>query len=256
MDSTINNKDSPNFIVKSAEECRELGSTYTVGTYYDLTVTTDSWLYFKEVMMVPNAPGHYNSFIGLGIKQWTTPTYTAYERENGEVYYLDQDGKEVSQNVATNPQPIAPTGKPNYATAYRLSYQFPQSFTTSYFYTPNYEYKQGEDTFKQYTPDLPNLQYLGKWQYTPTASSFGHVYVGKRGAEIRCTFTGTQLGVLVSTNFGTNLQIYIDGQARPLTKTVIDTNTMAIVAPVLNNRQHEVIIRCVGVGNIDSVIVR
>lgn len=256
VDSTINNEDSPYFIVKSAEECQSLGSTYTVGTYYDVTVTHGSWLYFKEVMMVPNAPGHYNSFIGMGIKQWTTPTYTAHERENGEVYYLDQNGNEVSPTVAANPQPIVPTGNPNYATAYRLTYQFPQTFKTDYFYTPNYTYQLGENTFKQYTPDEPSLQYVGNWQYTATASSFGHVYVGQRGAEIRCVFTGTQFGVWVATCYGTNLQIYVDGQACPLTKIRINANTVALVTPEFSHRQHDVIIRCVGVGNVDSVLVR
>ncbi len=244
VDSTIN-PESPNFIVNNQS------------TYYDVTVTKSAWLYFKEVMVVPTATGSKrNSFIGLGIKAWTMPTYTAHVNENGDTVYYDQNGNEVPVDEATNPQPIEPTGTPNYATAYRLTYEFPQRFSAPHFYTPEYTYKIGEVTYHHITPDNDGLQYFGDWHYTPTRATFGHVYVGTRGAEVRCSFTGSQFGVVVSNHYGADLQIYIDGQCRPLTAVAIDADTMVMMVPNLSYRRHSVVIRCVGTGNVDSLLVR
>lgn len=50
----------------------------------------------------------------------------------------------------------------------------------------------------------------GSSQNKVTYSTFGTVYVGKKGSKIKFDFTGTRLAVLTSTKIGSNYEVKID----------------------------------------------
>lgn len=76
-------------------------------TYTDITVSADSWVFFKSVLIVQTSPK--TSFIGLGVLNVT-------------------DGEPESN------------AKPTYATAYREDYEFSEEFVSDYYYTRKYTY--------------------------------------------------------------------------------------------------------------------
>lgn len=163
-------------------------------SYFDVEMPAESWLYFKEVLIVATTPAI--SYLGLGVAQWTTPTYTAetkYYNSNGteltlnddgvpvdssgnavavdqngtpvdanyriddsktKTIYKDTNGNIVDDEVANNPDPIAPNPTtPPYATAYRSTYEFTKQFESEYFYTKDYNY---------------NFNYSDRVDYNPT----------------------------------------------------------------------------------------
>ncbi len=126
-------------------------------TWVDLDLKANSWVYYKTVLIVETSP--VISYIGLGIRQWTVPTYTMRtEDENGNKYldeqgneivkYFNSAGQEVTEEEANNAQPIAPQNMNNsYATAYRSSYEsIAKHFETDYFYTRRYNYNFSNTT--------------------------------------------------------------------------------------------------------------
>lgn len=110
-------------------------------TYADIDLERDNWLYFKEVMI--SQPTGKASFIGLGVSQFTTPTFTSTvtidENGNEVTHYFDSTGKEVTEEEMNNAEPIPPKGV-SYATAYRNSYEFSKQFTSDYYYKRGYNY--------------------------------------------------------------------------------------------------------------------
>lgn len=115
-------------------------------TYKDCQLKGENWVYFKAVMICSYqqiSVGKLSSFIGLGISQWTVPTYTITTTtdENGVEtnHYFNAAGQEVSEEEASNAEPIEPRSI-SYATAYRNSYEFAKEFESDYFYTRNYNY--------------------------------------------------------------------------------------------------------------------
>lgn len=120
-------------------------------TYKDYQLEGQSWVYFKAVMICGYqqiSAGKLSSFIGLGISQWTVPTYTMTTTtdENGVAtnHYFNTAGQEVTAEEANNAEPIVPRSI-SYATAYRNSYEFQKEFESDYFYTRDYNYSyEGE----------------------------------------------------------------------------------------------------------------
>ncbi len=125
-------------------------------TYVDLTLEAESWVYFKEILIVQSSPTV--SYIGLGYSKWTEPIFTMvtkyYDADGNEVdeenavtsktIYYDYRGVEVSEDVANNADltPPSSSAQPSYINGYRNSYEFPSGadFETEYFYTRKYSY--------------------------------------------------------------------------------------------------------------------
>ncbi|MDE7162131.1 MAG: M60 family metallopeptidase, partial [Anaeroplasmataceae bacterium] len=105
-------------------------------TYIDVDITTEeTWIYYKTVLITQASDT--TPYIGVGVSQWTTPTYTIQTTtdENGKeiTKYFNAQGKEVTEEEASNVTPVAPTSM-GYATAYRNSYVPNKAkFETDYF---------------------------------------------------------------------------------------------------------------------------
>lgn len=128
-------------------------------TYCDITITEDrSWIHFKSVLIVDRAA---NSFIGLGLSQWTEPMFTMvnkYYDANGaetdeanavrtETKYYDYQGREVTEEQANKAELIAPTSA-RYVNAYRSTYEIINNdFESDYFYTRTYTYSYTDETY-------------------------------------------------------------------------------------------------------------
>ncbi|MDE7384330.1 MAG: discoidin domain-containing protein, partial [Anaeroplasmataceae bacterium] len=133
--------------------------------YIDVEITEEeSWIYYKTVLVTQASDT--TPYIGLGVSQWTTPTYTIQTTtdENGKeiTKYFDAQGKEVTEAEASNVTPVAPTSMA-YATAYRNSYVPNKAkFETDYFYKRTYSYDYKDNNYykdsatvldvKNYTP--------------------------------------------------------------------------------------------------------
>lgn len=105
------------------------------------------------------------------------------------------------------------------------------------------------------TPDTSGLVYTGDWQYAQAPSSFGHVYVGKTGSKLSFDFTGTRLGIMMSSKFGKNFEVYIDGNKVDSIELKQDAGSLVFLSSALDNATHKVEIRCNGQVGIDSVII-
>ncbi len=125
-------------------------------TLVDLNLKAGEWVYYKTVLIVQSSAA---SYIGLGIRQWTVPTYTMRtEDEHGNPYldehgnpivkYFNSAGQEVSEEEANNVEPIAPANMQNsYATAFRSTYEVTnQNFESDYFYTRRANYSFSNTT--------------------------------------------------------------------------------------------------------------
>jgi len=108
------------------------------GTYCDVEVGAESWIYFKEVMVCGRSGGK-GSYFGIGVGKFTTPMYTITTDDNGNRHYWNSSGVEVSEQEAGSAEPIAPTGV-SYATAYRNDYEFQRQFESDYFYLREYSF--------------------------------------------------------------------------------------------------------------------
>lgn len=105
-------------------------------TYTDVDVEENSWVYFKEVLIVKAADA---SYIGLGYGKWQEPLVTI--DEDGMYIYNGIKYTEAEFEALDLPDFIAPTSA-SYINAYRSSYQLPDNgdFETEYFYTRAYTY--------------------------------------------------------------------------------------------------------------------
>lgn len=156
------------------------------GTYFDLDLEANSWVYVKEVLIVQDKP--VISYIGLGYGKWVEPMFTTvekyYDKDNNEVaspedpnyhhtttHYLKADGSEATEEEVNNAKPTPPTGV-SYINAYRSDYEFPDNtgFESDYFYTREYSYNYiGEEKFITASQSIVESQYQ-PWDNSPTHS--------------------------------------------------------------------------------------
>jgi hypothetical protein len=122
------------------------------GTYKDLELDGDSWVYFKTVLIRYYGEDR-NAFMGLGWGKWT--------EAEGEFDY-DADG-----NIIVGEDYVAPTVSVSYATAYRASYvSLPeQEYTHDYLYTRKYNYTYAGITTYDVAQELitEHCQYNTGW---------------------------------------------------------------------------------------------
>ena len=109
----------------------------------------------------------------------------------------------------------------------------------------------------QLTPDSEELTYKGKWHGKQVASSFGHVNVGERGAQVSFEFEGTRFGILSPAGYKRNFEVYIDGKRVDSMKLKEDDGdfNMSYLCNALKEGKHRVVIRCTGQTAIDSIVV-
>ena len=109
----------------------------------------------------------------------------------------------------------------------------------------------------QLTPDNDDFTYTGTWTVNQAFSSFGHVYVGGKDAKMSFNFTGSRLGILSSSAFGKNFEVYIDGEKVDSIGLKSDNGTTvaSYLCDKLTGKNHTVEIVCRGEANIDSIVV-
>ncbi len=111
---------------------------------------------------------------------------------------------------------------------------------------------------KQYSPDETKFTFKGDWYTKSTLSTFGHVYVGKKGAIMEFEFEGEQLGILSSVVLGGSFDVYIDGSKVDsiALKKVKDDYGLTYLSQKLSAGKHNVKIKCLNnSANIDSIVV-
>lgn len=110
---------------------------------------------------------------------------------------------------------------------------------------------------EQWAPDGDTLSYRGDWTTRAAQSSFGHVYVGERGAYLRFEFEGNRLGLLSNFAMGVDFTVEIDGiEVASLPLERADTgNGLTYLSPELSQGKHTVIVRSNSRANIDSITV-
>ncbi len=135
-------------------------------TYIDVEIKKEeSWIYYKTILITKASDT--TPYIGLGVSQWITPTYTIRTTtdENGKeiTKYFDAQGKEVTEAAANNASPIAPTSI-GYATAYRNSYVPNKAkFETDYFYKRTYSYDYKDNVYYKDSATLLNSVNYSPW---------------------------------------------------------------------------------------------
>lgn len=208
-------------------------------TYFDLDMGKDSWLYFKEILIVENAKASGTSYIGLGVKQWQTPMFTvqekyydAYGNEVSEddpnkddsktvTKYYNYLGVEVSAEEASKTDPIAPTINNNsqpYVNAYRTSYEkINNEFVTDYFYTRSYTYSYNNNSLQSAEQTVISGNYNEKSARNWSKNEFPIEYL-----------TDGDKNTYIHTNnyYGTRedrpLQLVLDlGEAKPVNRMII-----------------------------------
>ena len=109
----------------------------------------------------------------------------------------------------------------------------------------------------QLTPDGDELTYKGKWHGKQVASSFGHVNVGERGAQVSFEFEGTRFGILSPAGYKGNFEVYVDGKRVDSMALKEDDGDfkMVYLTNALKEGKHRVVIRCTGRAAIDSIVV-
>ena len=106
-------------------------------------------------------------------------------------------------------------------------------------------------------PTSDNVTLSSGWKSMVSASTFGHLLLGKSGDKINFTFTGTRLAVLTSEAYGKNFEVYIDS----VKVSSIDVKNhggafgITYLSERLSSGTHNVEIRCTGEANIDSFAV-
>ena len=110
---------------------------------------------------------------------------------------------------------------------------------------------------KAFTPDDSVFTYGGNWRTEQTPSTFGHVFVGEKNAQMAFKFKGTRLGLLSSEAFGKNFEVIIDGEkVNSITlKAITDGYGFSYISSELEDKEHTVLIKCTGQANIDSVVI-
>lgn len=192
----------------------QAGFPLTEGTYIDKDLEAESWVYFKEVMICQSA--NVDSFVGLGLGQWTVPMYTTTVDEDGVTHYFDVNGKEVTPEQASNVEPIPPT-RINYATAYRSNYEFAKQFTSEYFYKRSYSYNYTDNAMHSGQQTVVSTNYAAgnSWSYN--------------NYPIENLTDGDKNTIIHTRNFGVSddkaLEFVIDmGETKPVNRMIIYTS--------------------------------
>ena len=108
-----------------------------------------------------------------------------------------------------------------------------------------------------FSPDNDIFAFNDKWNSVQAFSTFGHVYSGSNGAEMKFRFNGTRLALMSVFELGTNFEVYIDGNKMNSIelKKFSDSYNFSYISDELAKGTHSVVIKCTGKANIDSVIV-
>ena len=117
--------------------------------------------------------------------------------------------------------------------------------------------RQFELTGEHISPDSDNLKFEGTWKLEQPTSTFGHVYVGKEKDILSFEFEGKRLGILSSSVYGKNFEVYIDGVKVDGIALKEDSSDVAVsfISGILSEGKHKVEIKCIGEANIDSVVI-
>ena len=110
---------------------------------------------------------------------------------------------------------------------------------------------------KTFSPDNAVFSFDKKWKSEQAASTFGHVYAGENGAEMKFKFNGTRLGLTSNEELGKKFEVYIDGTKVDSIrlKQMTGLYNFSYISEKLSEGTHDVVIRCIGKANIDSVII-
>ena len=130
--TSVNNEDNYTLSARVLTD-KTHASFYTEPeTYHDFTdLQAGDWVYFKAVLKGTHRGGT-NAYIGLGWGKFVPPAGV-----------IDEDGNLVGGGEETVTV--------QYATAYRDTYEFPQSeFTSDYFYTRTYTYSYRDEKVTRY----------------------------------------------------------------------------------------------------------
>ncbi|MCI8612547.1 MAG: hypothetical protein HFE48_02470 [Clostridia bacterium] len=108
------------------------------------------------------------------------------------------------------------------------------------------------------SPSYDMFTVKGDWTLTPAFSWFGHVFVGKRNANIEFEFDGTRLGIISNIVAGTDYEVKIDGKKVESIEVKDDENPMYVgwLSPELKEGHHKVRIKCLKKNTgIDSLLI-
>ena len=110
---------------------------------------------------------------------------------------------------------------------------------------------------KQIAPDNDMLKFVGTWQENHKLSTFGRIMVGQKDYTLKFMFTGTRFGILSSTDFENNFEVYVDGvKINSIALKQADSKIYAsFMSDLLQNSTHNVEIKCLGQSNIDSIVI-
>lgn len=97
----------------------------------------------------------------------------------------------------------------------------------------------------------------GKWSTETKLSTYGHVYIGKKGASAQFEFEGKRLGILVPVGGKSNVEVRIDGKKVKTIELTEGTGyaTAQYISPELSEGKHKVEIKCKGDTKIDSFVI-
>lgn len=107
-----------------------------------------------------------------------------------------------------------------------------------------------------FAPSNEKFSYKGEWDLQKTSSTFGNVFVGKKGSEMSFELEGSRMIIMSSTSFGTDFDVYVDGEKVDTVALKEDENVFraTYVSPDLGEGKHKITVVCRGEANIDSVI--
>ena len=108
-----------------------------------------------------------------------------------------------------------------------------------------------------FSPDNDIFAFNDKWNSVQAFSTFGHVYSGSNGAEMKFRFNGTRLALMSVFELGTNFEVYIDGNKMNSIelKKFSNSYNFSYISDELAKGTHSVVIKCTDKADIASVIV-
>lgn len=105
------------------------------------------------------------------------------------------------------------------------------------------------------TLDNEKVTLKGSWAPKTTLSTFGHIYVGKEWASMEFEFEGTRFGILSSSQFKQDFEVYIDDMKVDSIPLKEDNGVvMSYISSELSSGRHKVVVKCTGDANIDSIV--
>ncbi len=118
-----------------------------------------------------------------------------------------------------------------------------------------FAYSRHIDGGTLHSTDEEMFSYTGDWATKSTISTFGHVFVGGKNAQLTFTFTGERLAIFTSEAFGRNFTVYIDGKvaASEPVKAPEDGTAVAFLSAKLASGAHTVTVKCNAATAIDSI---